>query len=278
MRPALLSLLLAAPAAAQENDAAPHVVVMSIGGDAPEAVAREAREAVAAALEGDGMRVLSEGDVVLRVNPARLAECRAIACAHAIGRELGVATVAAVAIWMEGERPASIAVSLIVAETRAHTAREELGARTIADAAAAAVRGSQDARARALLVEGSADPETAVEEAEQRAIPPPEPPRERSIEEYVLPAIMGAFGLALGGIAIYALLDENCERRAPSGLCLRGDRPNIGLGALTAILGGLSIAGGIVWLILGGRPPPSSGTIDVVIAPEGGGASWRATF
>jgi hypothetical protein len=288
MRPIVLSALLfaalscAARALAQEPeqqaDTAPHVVVMSIGGDAPEAIAREVREAVGAALQRDAMRVMSEGDLELAINPSRLAECRAIACAHAIGRELGVATVAAVTTWMNGDTPRSIAVSLIVAATRAHTAREDLGERTIADTAAAAVRGAQDARARALLVEGSLDPETAVQQAEERAAPPPPPPSgERSLESYVLPAIMGAVGLGLGALAVYALIDENCAVRADSGLCLRGDRPNIGLGAVTAIVGGLLIAGAIVWLIVGGDAPPAQ-TIDVVVGPEGGGVSWRGTF
>ena len=109
----------------------------------------------------------------------------------------------------------------------------------------------QEMTARALLVEGSADPETAVAEAEERAQPPPPPPPgERSIESWVLPAIMGVVGLGLGGLSIYALLDENCERFGET-KCLRGDRPNIGLGAVTAIVGGLLIAGAIVWLILG---------------------------
>lgn len=291
---ALLSLL-AAPAAAQDVPAPPEdeaqapggderfdAVVLSVGGDAPEAVAREAREAVAATLEGDGLRVYPEGELALRMPPARLRGCDSIACAYRLGRELGVSMVAAVATWSSDGAPSSVTVSLVVAERRAHAATEELGGRTLREAAAAAARGAQDARGRALLVEGSTGAASATEHAgdarETGATEiEPEAPRERPLEEYVLPTILGVVGLGLVAASVYALMPEQCELRGPSGACLRGHGPNVGLGAVFAVTGGLAVAGAILWLIVGGSPP-TMGRIDVVLAPDGGGLSWRDSF
>ncbi len=189
--------------------------------------------------------------------------------------------VAAVATWTSGGAASSVTVSLVVGERRAHAATEELGARTLREAAEAAVRGAQDARARALLVEGSsgAAEDEAEHEAEGGATPEIEPPlrRERSLEEWVLPTILGVVGLGLVAASVYALLPEQCDLRGESGTCLRGNGPNVGLGAVFAVTGGLAVAGAILWLIVGGTPP-SMGRIDVVLGPSGGGAVWRDTF
>ncbi len=278
----LAILLAAAPAHAQEEaEAGSHVVVLTVGGDAPEAIAREAREGVASALEADGLRVLPEGELALRMPPSRLHGCGSVACAWELGRELRVSMVAAVATWTSGGAASSVTVSLVVGERRAHAATEELGARTLREAAEAAVRGAQDARARALLVEGSsgAMEDEAEHEAEGGATPEIEPPlrRERSLEEWVLPTILGVVGLGLVAASVYALLPEQCDLRGESGTCLRGNGPNVGLGAVFAVTGGLAVAGAILWLIVGGTPP-SLGRIDVVLGPSGGGAVWRDTF
>lgn len=277
----LAIVLAAAPASAQEERAsepAYDTVVLSVGGDAPAEVAREAREAVARALEADGLRVLPEGELALRAPPSRLHGCGSIACAWALGRELGASMVAAVAVWQEGGAPSSITVSLVVGEARAHAASEDLGGRSLADAAAAAVRGAQNARARALIGEGEVAAAPSREHA-QESEPEHDPaaPRERSLEEYVLPTVLGLVGLGLAAAGVYALLPVQCELEGPSGTCLRGNGPNVGLGALFAVTGGLAIGGAILWLVVGGTPAPM-GRIDVVLAPEGGGLSWRGTF
>lgn len=262
------------------EEAGYHVVVLSVGGDAPEGVAREAREAVAAALVAEGLRVLPEGDLALRFPPSRLRGCDSAACAWALGRELGVSMVAAVATWQREGRAASITVSLVTGERRAHAASEDVGERTIQETAARAVRGAQDARARALIVEGSAgaEPDEAEDERDSNApLVEEQRPRERSLEEYVLPGVLGAVGLALAASAVYALMPEECSVVGASGVCLRGDAPNIGLGVVFAITGGLSIAGAIIWLVVGGMPS-SMGRIDVVLGPDGGGLGWRGTF
>lgn len=274
-----LLLLLAAPVRAQEANeeagaAAPQVVVLSVGGDAPPEQAREAREAVAAALEGEGLRVLPEGDLALRVAPARLRGCDSARCAWELGRELGVSMVAAVATW-RGDS-ASITVSLVVGRDRAYAASEDVGEAGLAEAARRALQGAQRARERAMLVEGvgTRPAEEPEDEAEE---PSDEAPRGRSVEEYVLPTVLGVVGLALAAGAVYALLPEQCALVGPSGVCLRGNAPNIGLGAVMAITGGLSIAGSILWLVVGGSPP-SMGRIDVVLGPEGGGVGWTGHF
>lgn len=272
--PCLLVLLFATPAAAQEREPQHHVAVLSVGGDAPPSVAREAREAVAVALERDGLRVFPEGDLALRFPPSRLAGCDSIACAWSLAGELGVSMIAAVATWRGEGGAASVTVSLVVGEARAHAATEDVGDGGLAAAASRATRGAQDARRRALLVEGSASAEPVQHEEEEPAAPVA---RERGLEEYVLPTVLGVVGLALTAAGVYALLPEQCDLRAPSGVCLRGNGPNVGLGAVLAVTGGLSIAGAIVWLIVGGLPS-QMGRIDVVLGPDGGGLGWRGTF
>lgn len=283
MRAALaFSLVLVGVASAHaqedaEDAAASHdAVVLSVGGDAPAALAREAREAVASALEAEGLRVLPEGDLALRVPPARLRGCDSAACAWRLGRELGVSMVAAVATWRGEAGAASVTVSLVVGADRAHAASEDVEEAGVAAAAARALRDAQRARQRALLVEGRAPRVSDPEPAEDRADEPP-PRRERSLEEYVLPGILGVVGLGLVAASVYALMPEQCELPGASGVCLRGSGPNVGVGVVAAITGGLSIAGAILWLLVGGTPP-TMGAIDVVLGPEGGGVGWTGTF
>ncbi len=279
LAPLVMTLLVAAPAAAQEPPTY-DVVVLSVGGDAPAAVAREAREAVAAALAGDALRVYPEGELALRMPPSRLSGCDSVACAWALGRELRVSMVAAVATWQGEDGPASVTVSLIVGADRSYAASEDVGEGGIVRAATAASRGAQNARGRALLVEGSAaprqEPVSTAERTEAAPIETPQP-RERGLEEYVLPALLGVTALALTGAGVYALLPQHCDLQGPSGVCLRGDDPNVGVGVVLTATGGLAIAGAILWMILGGMPPPMR-RIDVVLGPNGGSVGWRGTF
>lgn len=289
VRSACISVALLALLASSAAAEAPgyHAVVLSVGGDAPERDAREVRQAVAAALGRDGVRVLPEGELALRVPPSRLTGCDDARCARSLGRELSVAMVAAVATWQQEGQTASITVSLLLGEAEAYAASEEVEGRTIAEAAAAAVRGAQNARGRASTLAAEAaesepaaetEVEVEVEEAsnESPASETSEPP-ERSLEEWVLPGVLGVVGLALVAGAVYALMPEECTLEGASGVCLRGNGPNMGLGVLFGITGGLSIAGALVWLIVGGLPA-DMGNIDVVLGPDGGGLGWRGTF
>ena len=273
-----LLLLVVAP----DIGAAQDVVVMSLGGDAPTAIARQAREAVAAALTEDGLEVLPDADLGLRVSPARLAECQQTACAYAIGRELGVSMVAAVATWTADGEASSLTISLIVGPTRSHTATEEVTDAGLLAAARAAVTAAQSSRRRALIIEGSSSPVPHAETSSgfSTTSPGEEPPgqpsvlqAERSLEEWILPSLLGVVGLALVGTAVYAMLGESCDQFGSSGVCLRGTRPNYGLGVTFAIVGGLSIAGALLWLIVGGEPTPME-DIDVVFGRDGVGVRF----
>ncbi|MBX3268726.1 MAG: hypothetical protein KF729_00610 [Sandaracinaceae bacterium] len=272
-------LLCALPVEAAAQD----VVVVSLGGDAPAEAAREAREAVAAALVEDELAVLPDADLGLRVPPSRLAQCRASACAYAIGRELGVSMVAAVAAWMTDAQVSSLTVSLIVAPDRSFTATEEVGEAGLVAAARAAVIAAQSSRARAVVLEGSTRPRARVETPEVaelgEAATTPEGTVEsplhadRALEEWILPSLLGAVGLGLIGLGVYALLDRICEAEGRSGECLRGTDPNYGAGGTLTVLGGLAIVGAAIWLVVGGTPA-SQGNIDVVVGPGGVGVRF----
>lgn len=266
MRALIACVLCLIPAAAGAQD----VMVLSLGGDAPDDVAAQARAAVAVALQQDGLSLLPEADLAMRVPPSRLAECHASACAWGIAAELGVSMAAGVATWATEGQPASIAVSLIVGADRAYTASANVTGGNLLAAARAAVTEAQNARGRALIIEGTAAPTAVVETPEEAEIDPSQQGTaadplhaERPLEEWILPSILGVVGLGLVGLSVYAMLDEICDQRGASGVCLRGSDPNYGLGVVTAVLGGLSLVGAIVWLVVGGTPA-SQGDINVV--------------
>jgi hypothetical protein len=294
----LVAVATAAPVRAQQPSAGetPSVVaVLSVGGDAPESFARLARAAVAAALVDEGVRVLPEGDLALRVPPSRLRGCDSARCAWDLAREVGASSVAAVATWrgeggevssvtMSSVTVSSVTVSLVSGPERAHAATEDVRDGDVGAGAVRALRAAQAAQVRALLVEGAGPSVSAAEggggeaalrgsegEADEQV---EGAPRARSLEEYVLPTILGVVGLALTAASVYALMPEQCALSGPSGVCLRGEGPNVGLGVVFAVTGGLSIAGAIAWLIVGGSAP-SMGSIDVVLGPEGGQLGWR---
>ena len=267
--------LAAAAPRATAPEAAPDTVVLSVGGDAPEEDARRAREAVAAALTEDGALVLDGSDLSLRIPPARLGGCRDGACAYSLGRELGVSLVAAVATW-GASGASSITVSLVVGPDRSYAATETIAGGDLAAAARAAVAAAQAARRRALLIGGAmpSDPDAQPTDPSER---PVVERRQRSLEEIVLPSVLGLVGLALLSTSIYALIDQQCDVRGGSGVCLRGSDPNFGLGVLFAVTGALSVAGAILWLAVGGNPTPM-GPIEVVLGPDGGGVTARGHF
>lgn len=286
---ALLALWTPSLAAAQPSEAS-LVVVLSVGGDADEADARLAREAVTAALLAEGLDVMPEADVALRIPPVRIRECSDTRCAHAIGAELGASMVAAVATWTGERGPSSLTVSLIESPSRSHTATVAVDEVGLASAARAALSAARAGQRRTPLVEAAPEPrstepareDTGAEASETTApsgVDAADSPlqRDRSLEEWVLPSLLGIVGLGLVATSVYALLEEQCDLHGPSGTCLRGDRPNIGLGVLFAVLGGLSVAGGILWLFMGGQPPPM-GDIDVVLGPDGGELHVRGRF
>jgi hypothetical protein len=253
-------LVLALPVAAEaQDDLRPHAVVLLLGGDAAPERAREARAIASAALEADGVRLVPEANLTLRIAPARLTSCAAVDCALEIARELGVAMAVTVTLW-QGP-PENVTVSLLLDAARTYTASREIGAAGLDDAVRAAVREAQAQRGRGL------EPAVATPE---RTAPQTNALLGRSLEEWVLPITLGVVGLGLVALSVYSLIDEICAQRGASGACLRGDRANYGLGVTIAIVGGLSVVGSIAWLIIGGTPTLSAGSgIQVVLGPTG---------
>lgn len=278
------------PSAAAEEDEpeqdeappAPDVAVLSVGGDASRTQARRARRAVAAALVAEGMTPVPDADVALQVSPSALAACSDAACAYTFAAPLNVRMVAVVTTWAGDDGPSSLTVSLLLGPRRSHSATEDVGDDGLQRAATRAVRGAQESRRQALLVSGvSAEPDdpTEIDEPEPNERQESFLNRDRPLEQWVLPSLLGIVGIGLVGTAVYALLDEQCDQFAASNpeICLRGTRPNYGLGILFSVTGALSIAGAILWLVVGGEPA-QTGTIDVVLSPEGGGASYSGRF
>lgn len=260
----------------EESEARPIGLVLVLGGDDAAAGAR-ARAAVVERLDEDGLRALAEADVAMRVSPARVRACAATDCALSIGRAVGASMTVGITAW-GGEAP-TVTVTLVLGPDRSFTATEAVRNGAVEIAARDALVAAQAERRRALIVGGIVGSGTEQEaEEEDVNVPVIEDPvaAERPLEQLVLPTLLGAIGLVAVGVSVYAMIDEQCAVRGPvSGICLRGDGPNYGIGALLAVTGGLSIAGAILWLTLGGTPP-EMGDIDVVIGP--GGAAVRGSF
>jgi hypothetical protein len=249
----LASLLPATPASAQSP--AWRTAVLPIGGDGD---ASPSLSAVTTVLAEADLGPLAPEDLALRISPTRLAECRAVDCARELGRGAGANLVAAVAAFEDG----SLAVSLLPPGEAAFVGRSQ-------------PRGSLDAQAR-----------VAVGRALERWRAAAEPPGEaeapgRSLESIVLPVVLGVVGLGLGALAVYALLDETCELRAMSGLCLRGERPNGVLGVTFSVLAVLSVAGAVVWFLAGGETPEGAGQdfdLEVRLGPHEAGLGLRGQW
>ncbi len=280
MKPAFaLALIALIPSYASAQEAVADVVVIGLGGDATPEVAREAHEAVAAALVEDGLRLLPAADLAMRVSPSRLAECRSAECAWEIGVELRVSMVAAVTTWTRDGQASSLTVSLIVGADRSHTATEAVGETGLVSAARGAVTGAQQSRRRALIVEGTTHPPTGVETPEVAEIDDPNVEasplqNERPLEQWILPTLLGVVGLALVAASVYAMLDEQCDLTGGGGTCLAGTRPNYGVGVTFAVLGVLSVAGALLWLVVGGEPQSTGDMNNVVFGREGVGVRF----
>jgi len=276
------SWLAASPARAAD------AVVLSVGGDAPAEAAMDARRAAAEVLGGDGVDVLPEADLAVRIAPARLRALSSLDEARALAFELEARLLVAVAVWRgaEGTAAGEVTVSL-VAGARNFTATVAVGSEGTGAAAAEAVRAARRQQTEALVLLGPSAPDTRVRPAaEQSASGPDEdvapgpaaPPRAPQGQDVVAPTMLGACGLAGVGLGAYALLGEVCEVRGPSGTCLRGDGPNAPAGVTLAVAGGLSVVGAVVWLVTGAAALPTQPRIDVVLGPSGGSLGARGMF
>lgn len=285
----LTSLAWASAASAQ--DTPPRYLVVSLGGDAPEAMAGEACDAVRATLAAEGFGVVDEADVAAQVPPARLAEARRLDDVRPIATELGASAVATVAVWTSDGAASSVTVS-IAPGARSFSATEQVTAEhALAESARDAVRAALVRQRNALLVSGSTtgtipDPTTAASSASSSSSSSTSsgsssstPHVEPTLFGIVGPGLLAAVGAAGIGAGIYAMLDTTCSVRGPlTGRCLVGENPNYGLGVTFVIGGVVALGGAIAWWILGAADPPPDPRIDVVILDGGAVVGTRGTF
>lgn len=281
--------------AAVEPAAAWGAIVLSFGGDGTDAMNAEARDGVTAGLVAQGFSVLDEAEIAARVPPARLSGAGSVDALRAIATELGAESVATVAVWTSDGAADSVIVSIApAAGGRSFSATEHVGEEGLAAASRAAALAALSRRTRAAVLAGGTgsvptETETALEaeasaEAEAEEDDPwaEEDPRSQGGPEAIFGIVGPGLLLALGGagigLGIYAVLDENCELRAPmSGECLRGDAPNTALGVLLIVGGVLSAGGAAVWWITGAASS-SEPRVDGVVLREGGMLRVRGVF
>lgn len=253
-------------------DAPDRYLVAPLGGDAPEALSAEACDAVRATLAAEGFGVVDPADAAT-ISPARFAAARRLDDLRPIATELGATAIATVAVWTSDGAASSVIVSIAPGE-RSFSATEAVSS-SLGQSASDAVHAALGRQRDALLVGGGT---TRTHDTERHDPPPAEHHDEGVIQNGQLfgivgPGLLAALGAAGIGGGVYASLDETCDQRAPSGLCLRGERPNYALGIVFIGAGALALAGAIVWWVLGADTEEASAgpRIDVVVLPEGGG-------
>ena len=252
------------------------------------------KAAAITALTTDGVAVVPEAELALRVPPARLRAMTSLEDARVLAFELEARVIVGVAVWMraDADPPAaeSVAVS-VLAGARSFSATRAVADGGVAAAAGEAMRDVRQQQTRAMLIEGAgmgsgepaapAEPEEDDQEEDDQetpAPPPPAPPGDRTPGfDIVGPTMLGAFGAAGIGLGVYAVLDGTCELRGASGICLRGDDPNVPLGVTFTIAGALALAGAVVWFVTGSTVVDTT-PIDIVLGPDGGTVSARGRF
>lgn len=278
----LLTLVIAVAACffssfpAQAADA----VVLSIGGNAPESVAEQARAAAEAALLSDGAVVVPSAEVALRIAPSRLRAIASLADARSVAFDLEARMVVGVAVWMGGEGAESVVVSMLVG-SRTFSATREIAQADLEASVASAMTDVRGQQTRALMVEGpGADAEPAPEPAILARTTPEPPAADQTMGfDIIGPTMLGAFGAAGIGLGVYALMDGVCQARGPvTGICLRGEDPNPSVGVTLTVAGTLALAGAVIWFVTGATISSDQPRIDVVMGPEGGSFAVRGTF
>jgi hypothetical protein len=267
----LLVLLAASPCAAQDAE---RYLVAPLGGDAPEAMAVSACDAVRATLVAEGFAVIEPADVAT-IAPARFADAHHLEDLRPIATELGATAIATVAVWTSDGAPSSVIVS-IAPGTRSFSATETVHA-SLEESARDALRAAL-ARRRDALIVGSGPAPTPAPVAPAASAPLI---HDDSLFGIVGPGFLAALGAAGIGGGIYASLDETCDQRNPmTNVCLRGERPNYGLGVAFIAGGAVALAGAIVWWILGSSSNETSAgpRIDIVTLPGGGYVSATGRF
>jgi hypothetical protein len=287
-----LGAALAAPVRAED------VVVLTFGGDALASHQRQAREAAAEALRSDGASVVPEARIAERIAAARLRSLTDLREARLIAFELEARWALLVQIEAREEvdppEPTAVEVALL-AGARTFRASEPVGERGLASAVAAAVRAVRAAQTRAVVIEGGSP---APSEGGAGAVTGAGGGAGAGVravagaasdagggagagaasDAVVGPTMLAAIGAAGVGLGVYAVLDGTCELRGASGICLRGEDPNIPMGVVLTVAGILALGGAAIWFLTGAGAPPAQPRIDVVLGPGGGVVTAEGRF
>lgn len=269
-----------------DEAARPTVLVLVGGGsDASAAFADVALERAAVRLRHEGFRVTTAIDLSGRVPPSRLSPT-SVGGAEALRAELGYGEVVLVSLFGDasGVSELALATSDGSHRYRASATQTDVPAgepwgvmldRAIDRIFAAQRAALMNDPGSALSAEVSAPPvRDASREAAPGATAPPTTtspaPRSDFISEFfrvVGPGLVAAVGAAAIGLGVYAALDGECTLRGPTtGVCLRGEAGNPGVGAVFIVGGVAAVTASIAWWIGGGSQDDAAGPrIDVVM-------------
>jgi len=252
------------------------VLVLSLGGDADAALRAPVLQQVQDLLVADGFVVAGPSELVHRVPPSRLAPSTP-AEAVTLAADLSIPRVVCVSVWAVEGHITELSLSLQALSGR-RSARDSTATAIVQpteEARALAVRtmvtqvlASERAAsmldpARVSTVAPEPDPEETPQPA-PGALAPGEP---EPLFGIIGPGLLTAIGAAGLGLGIWGVLDETCDLRGASGLCLRGESNNVGVGAVLIITGAASLAGAIAWWIITPTVPASPSRIDIALGP-----------
>lgn len=258
------------------------VLVISLGGDADAALRAPVLQQVQDLLVADGFVVAGPSELVHRVPPSRLAPTTP-AEAVTLAADLSIPRVVCVSVWAVEGRITELSLSLQALSGR-RSARDSTATAIVReptdDARILAVRTMvtqvlASERAASMLDPArvsTVTPEPAPEETPD-ALAPGEP---EPLFGIIGPGLLTAIGAAGLGLGIWGVLDATCDVRGASGLCLRGESNNVGVGAVLIITGAASLAGAIAWWVITPTVPASPSRIDVAIGPTS--LHLRGTF
>ncbi len=285
MRPLALFLALATSlfvTTAQAED----VLVLSLGGDADAALRAPVLQQVQDLLVADGFVVAGPNELVHRVPPSRLAPSTP-AEAVTLAADLSIPRVVCVSVWAVEGRITELSLSLQALSGR-RSARDSTASSVVREptdeARMLAVRTMvtqvlASERAASMLDPARVStitPEPAPEETPQPTPGVLAPGEPEPLFGIIGPGLLTAIGAAGLGLGIWGVLDATCDLRGASGLCLRGESNNVGVGAVLIITGAASLAGAIAWWVITPATPASPSRIDIALGPSS--LHLRGTF
>ncbi len=263
------------------------VLVVSLGGDADASLRTPVLQRVQDLLVADGFVVAGQAELVHRVPPSRLT-LSAPSDAVMLAADLSIPRVVCVSVWAVEGHITELALSLHALSGR-RSARESTATAIVREprtdeALLLAVRTMvtqvlASERAAAMLDPARVTAEAPVDDAPPTTTPAPAAATQSATEPLfgiIGPGLLTAIGAAGLGLGVWGVLDATCDLRGASGVCLRGESNNVGVGAILIITGAASLAGAIAWWVLSPPAPESASRIDLVLGPTG--AALRGTF